>query len=142
MYIIFKVHFIAYAITVVPFFSPLYSPPPCIPPPTSINHPPLVHVHGSYTCSLPSPFPILFLPSPGYFVPTIYASYSLYHFPHSPLATDNPLCDLHFCDSVPVLVVCLVCFCFVILGSVVDSCEFVAILLFIFLIFFCLDKSL
>ena len=29
---------------------------------------------------------------------------------HSPV--DNPPCDLHFCDSVPVLVVCLVCFCF------------------------------
>ena len=29
-----------------------------------------------------------------------------------PCPTDNPPCDLHFCDSVPVLVVCLVCFCF------------------------------
>ena len=51
---------------------------------------------------------------------------------------------LHFCDSVPVLVVCLVhfCFCFF-LDSVVDSCEFVAILLFIVLIlFFFLGKSL
>ena len=26
---------------------------------------------------------------------------------------DNPPCDLHFCDSVPILVVCLVCFVFV-----------------------------
>ena len=34
--------------------------------------------------------------------------------------TNNPPCVLHFCDSVPVLVVCLV-FVFV-LGSVVDSC--------------------
>ena len=33
-------------------------------------------------------------------------------FSSLPLPTDNPPCDLHFCDSVPVLVVCLVCFCF------------------------------
>ena len=53
---------------------------------------------------------------------------------------DNPPCDLYFCDSVPVPVVCLV---FVFLDSVVDSCEFVVILLFIVLIFlFFLDKAL
>ena len=39
---------------------------------------------------------------------------------HSPY--DNPPCDLHFCDSVPILVVCLVCFCFL---DLVDSYEFV-----------------
>ena len=56
-----------------------------------------------------------------------------------PLSADNPPNDLHICDSVPVLLVCLVCF----LGSVVDNCEFVVILLFIVLIiFFFLDKSL
>ena len=35
-------------------------------------------------------------------------------FPILPLSfpADNPPCDLHFCDSIPVLVVCLVCFCF------------------------------
>ena len=27
-------------------------------------------------------------------------------------SVDNPPCDLHFCGSVPVLLVCLVCFCF------------------------------
>ena len=34
-------------------------------------------------------------------------------FPITPLPfpADNPPCDLHFCDYVPVLVVCLVCFC-------------------------------
>ena len=93
--------------------------------------------------SLASTFPILFLPSP-YFQPTIYATYPLYLFPlsasHSP--DDNPPCDLHFCGSIPVLVVCLVCFCFCFLGSVVDSCEFVVISLFINLIFFFLHKSL
>ena len=64
--------------------------------------------------SLASTFPTLFLPSPVYFPPIIYAFYSLYlppPFPsHSPV--DNPPCDLHFCGSVPVLVVCLVCSCF------------------------------
>ena len=54
-------------------------------------------------------------PPPVYFLPTIYATYSLYLSPplspsHSPV--DNPPCDLHFCGSVPVLVVCLLCFCF------------------------------
>ena len=57
------------------------------------------------------------------------------------LHADNPPCDLHFCDSVSVVVVCLVCFGFF-LGSVVGSYEFVIVLLFMFLIFFFLDKSL
>ena len=65
--------------------------------------------------SLAPPFPILFLASLVYFVPTIYASYSQYIYPLSAPAV-NPPCDLHFCDSVPVLAVCLVCcyccFCF------------------------------
>ena len=60
------------------------------------------------------------------------------------LTTENPPCDVQFSDSVPVLVVCLVfVFLFVFWGSVVDSCDFVVILLFIVLIFFYfLDKSL
>ena len=64
--------------------------------------------------SLASTFPILFLLSPAYFVLTIYITYSLYLssiFPPPPPA-DNPPCDLHFCGSVPVLVVCLVHFGF------------------------------
>ena len=40
-----------------------------------------------------------------------------------PLLADNPPNDLHIYDSVPVLVVCLLCF----LDSAVDSCGFVAI---------------
>ena len=58
-----KVYFIDFAITVVPFFSPLYSPPPWTTPPTSIvllSPCPWV-VHISY---LASPSPILFLTSP------------------------------------------------------------------------------
>ena len=61
-------------------------------------------------------------------------------FSSFPLPTDNPLNDLHIYNSQPVLAVCLVCFCF--LDSVVDSWEFVVILLFIILIFFFLNKSL
>ena len=54
-----------------------------------------------------------------------------------------PPLDVYLSDSVPVLVVCLV-FVFVVFlfGSFVDSCGFVVILLFIFLIIFFLDKSL
>ena len=58
-----------------------------------------------------------------------------------PLPADNPPYDLYFCNSVPLLVVCLV-LGFFFLISVFDSCEFVVILLFILLIiFFFLDKS-
>ena len=98
--------------------------------------------------SLASPFPLLFLISPCLLC--TYHLCFLFPVPFPPffllllLPTANSPCDLHFCDSVPVLVVCLVCFCFCFcfLGLVVDSCEFVVILLFIFLIFFFLDKSL
>ena len=41
-----KICFIDYAITVVPFFSPLYSALPCTHP--HHHSPTLVHVHGSY----------------------------------------------------------------------------------------------
>ena len=97
-------------------------------PPFS-SYPWVVHIS-----SLASTFPILFLPSPCLFS-TYYLCY-LFSVPFPLLSssyspTDNSPCDLHFCDSVHVLLVCLACFCF--LGSVVDSCEFV----FIFL-----DKSL
>ena len=128
-------------------FLPLYVP--------STLHPPM-HQHFPisscpwvvHTSSLSSLFPKPFLPLPIYFMPTNFASSSLYLFlpiPPIPLSTENPLCDVHFSDSVPVLVVCLV-FVFVdflfLLGSFVDSCEFVVILLFIFFIFFFLYKSL
>ena len=92
--------------------------------------------------SLASPFPILFLTSPCLFS-TYYLCYlfpvPFPPFPLNPFPTDNPPCDLHFGDTIPVLVVCLVVF---VLGLVVDSCEFVVILLLIFLTFYILDKSL
>ena len=130
-----------------PNFSPLAPLFPVLPfPPAS---PPLSScpwvVHIS---SLASPFPILFLAP----CPCLFSTYHLCYlfsvpFPplspsHSPI--ENPSCDLHFCGSVPVLVVCLVfvSVVFIFLGSFFYSCEFVVILLFIILIFFFLDKSL
>ena len=84
---------------------PLHSNPSCPPLPYS-SCPWVIHVS-----SLASTFLIRFLPSS-----CLFSTYHLCYlfsvsFPsHSPV--DNPPCDLHFCGSVPVLVVCLVCFCF------------------------------
>ena len=119
-----------------PFFpSALHTP--SHPPSRPFSSCPWV-VHVS---SLASTFPILFLTSPCPFC--TYHLCFLFPVPFPPfsplrLPTGNSPYDFHFCDSVLVLV-CLVCFC---LDSVVDSCEFVVISLFIFLIFFFLDKSL
>ena len=103
--------FIDYAITVVPFpvpLSPLYPAhplPPTFPPYSSC--PWLIS-------SLASTFPTLFLPSPCLF--STYHFCYLFSVPFSPSPShspvDNPPCELHFCGSVPVLVVCLSCFCF------------------------------
>ena len=131
-----------------PPFVPLCPAHPLLPALLPFSSCPWV-VHIS---SLVSIFPILFLTSPCLFstyhpfmllfICTFSPSVSLpLPTPHS--TADNLPYDLHFCDSVPVLVVCLVCFCFCFfLGLVVNSYEFVVILLFIFLIFFFLDKSL
>ena len=118
------------------FFSPLF-PSTLHPAPSSIPPPSLVYVCGS----LASPFPILFSTYPCLFC--TYQLRFLFSVTFSPslLPTDNPPCYLHFCDSVPVLVVCLACFGFV-LGSVVDGYELIVILLFIVFIFFFLHKSL
>ena len=129
-------------------FPPLYLPPPCTTPPTSIPLTPLSScswiIHIS---SLAYPFPILFLTSPCLFL--TYHLCFVFPVPFLPffplhLPTDNPPCDLHSCDSAPVLLVCLVlAFFFFFLGSVVDICEFVVILQFVFFIFFFfLDKYL
>ena len=92
------------------FPSTLYTPPPIIAHPLS-SCPWIIHIS-----SLASPFPILFLTSACVFCtyhlcflfPVLFPPYFLL-----PFITDNPPCDLHFCDTVSVLVVCLVCFIFV-----------------------------
>ena len=114
---------------------PLYYPTPCTPLPPTVppfsSCPWVLHIN-----SLASTFPILFnLPLLIFYLPfmlLIFCTFSPSLPSHSP--TDNPPCDLHFYDSVPVLVVCLVFFCFCFLGSVVDSCDFVVIFLFIFVV--------
>ena len=108
---------------------PLHSTPSCpsLPPtlPPYSSCPWVIHIS-----SLASTFPILFLPSPCLFS-TYHLCYLLFvPFPllspsHSPV--DNPPCDLHFSGSVPVLVIYLVCFVFI-LGVVVNNCEFAVIL--------------
>ena len=91
------------------FSSPLF--PSTLYPSSHPHSPTLVHVHGSYIEVL---WVLHFLyysqPPSVYFVPTIYASYSLYLSPI--LLTDKPPCDLYFCEPVPILVVCLVLYCF------------------------------
>ena len=81
------------------------------PPPTSISQPqfmPMCHTYKFFNFSISHT--ILNLP-----LSVLYLSFTLLipctFFPilsHPP--ADNHPCDLHFCDSVPVLVVCLVCF--------------------------------
>ena len=97
-----------------PNFSPL---PALHPAPSSLQHSPQLSscLWVINISSLASPFPILFLTSPCLFC-TYYLCFLIPvpfppFFPH-PLPTDNPPIDLHFCDSVPVLVVCLVGFFF------------------------------
>ena len=122
--------FINYAITVVPFPS-LYSLPPCIPLPTHIPPTHLVHVHGSYIQVL---WLLHFLfysyPSPIYFLPTIYATYSLQLSPLSPSLTPL-LITLHVISISVVLFLfqLLAQFAFVfVLGVIVNNCEFAVIL--------------
>ena len=101
-----------YAITVVPFFLPfipLHPVPPLPPAFLHLSSCPWV-IHISY---LASPFSILFLISP-----CLFCTYHLcflfpVHFPRFfHLPTGNPPCDLYFCESVVILVVCLIYFCF------------------------------
>ena len=94
--------------------------------------------------SLASTFPILVLSSP-----CLFSTYHLCYlfsvpFPtlspsHSPV--DNPPCDLHFCGSVSVLVVCLVFLCFGFRCGCLKM-SLLSFFLVIFFIFFFLDKSL
>ena len=122
-----------------PNFPPFAYPHP-VSPISSSNHPSLSSCPWvMHLSSLASSFPIMLLTSP-----CVFCAYQFVLlnpctfspiFPF-PLPTGNPPCDLHIYDSV--LLICLVCF----LDSIVDSCEFIAILMFIVLIsFFFLNKS-
>ena len=87
---------------------PAHPLPPTLPPYSSCPWVILIS-------SLASTFPTLFLPSPCLF--STYHLCYLFSVPFPPLSPsqspiDNPPCDLHFCGSVSVLVVCLVFFCF------------------------------
>ena len=87
---------------------PAHTLPPTFSPYSSC--PWVIHIS-----SLASTFPTLFLPSLRLF--STYHLCYLFSVPFPPLShshspVDNSPCDLHFCGSVPVLVVCLVCFCF------------------------------
>ena len=126
-----KIHFIDYVVTVVLIFPPVPSstqyPHSLQQPPTLSSCPWVVHIS-----SLASPFPILFLTS------TLCIWYrplmlllSCTFSPILPPPTETPPCDLCIYDSVPVLLVCSVCY----LDSVIDRCEFVTTLVFIILIF-------
>ena len=125
-----------------PIFFFLLSPSTLHPPPTSIppfsSCPWVVHIS-----SLASPFPILFLTFPLCifylsFMLLIPCTFSPFLPTHSP--TDNPP-FLWFCSCSSCLLSLFLGGVF--LGLVVDSCEFVVTLLFVFLIFFFfLDKSL
>ena len=95
---------------------PISPPTPPCPPPSLPHSPPYSSCPWVILISsLASTFPTLFLPSPCLFY--TYHLYYLFSVPFPPLSSsqspiDNPPYDLHFCGSVPVLVVCLVFFCF------------------------------
>ena len=121
------------------FVSPFIS---LCPTPHSLQHSPAPYFMSwvIHISSLASPIPTLLLTSSCLFCTYLLCFLISVLYPCPPLPTDNPPFDRYIYDSVPVLVVCLVCFCF--LDSVVDSREFVVILLFIVLIIFFLNKSL
>ena len=148
MFKISKIYFLSIFYWLCYYSFPNFSPftPSTLQPPT-LQHPltfrscPWV-VHISFLSSL---FPIPFF----FISPCLFYAYQLCFFfpvPFPPippfhLPTEIPPCDFHFwfhsCSS------CLLSYCFsFLLGSFVDSCEFVVILLFIISIFFSLDKSL
>ena len=109
-------------------FPPLHSTPSCSLPPS--HSPPLEFMSMGHTYKFFGfyiSYTILTLPLSTFYLPfmlLILCTFSPVSPSHSPV--DNPPCDLHFCGSVPVRVVGLVCFCFV-LGEVHKNCEFAVI---------------
>ena len=103
-----KIYFIVCTIIAVPFSSLLYSPLPCTPlsPCMSMGHTYKFFGFSITHTILNLPLSILYLP----YMLFIPCTFSCIFLP--PLPTDTPPCDLHFCQSVLVLAVRLVCFCF------------------------------
>ena len=98
----------------------------------------IVHVLGSCIGSLATPFLILYFTFLWLFCNYLLVLLNpspLHPFSHMPLPPGNHQNTLCIHDSVSVLLVCLVCF----LDSIVDRYVFIAILLFIVLIFFFLS---
>ena len=126
------------------FFFSLLSSSALHPTPHSHPHslpfsscPKVVHIS-----SLTSPFPILFLTSPCLFCAYLLCFLFPVPFPlilSFPFPTGYPPCDAHFCDSVPVLVVCLVFVFYVQLLTLVSLLSFYCRWFFIF---YFLNKSL
>ena len=134
--------FIDYAITVVPF-PPLHSTPSCTLPPSHI--PPLQFMPMGHTYKFFGfyiSYTILTLPC---LFSTYYLCF-LFSVPFPPLSPPTPLLITPHVISISVILFLFQLLaqfvCLFVLGSVVNSCEFVVILLFIFFIFFFLDKSL
>ena len=125
------------------FFSPFYSPPPCTAPPPPAFSPLSSCLWAIHISSLASPFPILFLTSP-----CLFCTYHLcFLFPVTfPPFSLSPslLITLHVISISVILFLfqLFAQFVFGFLGLVIDGCEFVVILLLLFLILFFLDNSL
>ena len=94
-----------------------------------------------HTSSLASTFPILFLPSP-----CLSSTYHLFSVPFPSFSPLTPLLITLHVISISVILFLFQLFAQFVFGfgfgSVFNNCEFVVILLFVFLIFFFLDKSL
>ena len=137
---LFKLYFIDYAITIVPVFP--FLPPSIQPHPAPSGNPhTIVHVHGSCICVLwLLYFLCCTLHAHDYSV-TInlyFLTPSPFHSPPTSLPSGKHQHVLSIDDSVSDLLVCLFCF----LDSIVDRYVLIAILLFIVLILFFLNKSL
>ena len=100
------------------FFSPLYPPLPCTILPTSTPLPYFMSMGHTYKFfGFSISHTILNLPQSILYLPCMLLNHCTFPLILPPLSpsqppTDNPPCDLHFCASVPVLVICLVFFCF------------------------------
>ena len=142
----FLIYFIDYAITVVPFFLPFILFRPVLPS-TIIPPPQFMSMGHTYKFGFSISYTILNLLLSILYLPLMLLIPCTFSSSNSPLTTlhvtsisVNLFLFLLFAQFASFfLFVCLFAF----LGSVVDSCEFIVILLFIFLIIFLLlDNSL